>query len=135
MNKILQDIHKDKLIFYIKHDKFYLIDESVYVLKGLLKYKYSLKNGRKVIFVDRYYLNYILKHLKNNNISYVFIQINYGYNKVLEFYNENNNYKFYYKKGRRIVKNELKISEFLDRLEKNNNIDNVKKAIKVVKDG
>ena len=135
MNKILQDIHKDKLIFYIKHDKFYLIDESVYVLKGLLKYKYSLKNGRKVIFVDRYYLNYILKHLKNNNISYVFIQINYGYNKVLEFYNENNNYKFYYKKGRRIVKNELKISKLLDRLEKNNNIDNVKKAIKVVKDG
>ena len=135
MNKILQDIHKDKLIFYIKHDKFYLIDESVYVLKGLLKYKYSLKNGRKVIFVDRYYLNYILKHLKNNNISYVFIQINYGYNKVLEFYNENNNYKFYYKKGRRIVKNELKISKLLDRLEKNNNIDNVKKAIKGVKDG
>ena len=117
MNKILQDIHKDKLIFYIKHDKFYLIDESVYVLKGLLKYKYSLKNGRKVIFVDRYYLNYILKHLKNNNISYVFIQINYGYNKVLEFYNENNNYKFYYKKGRRIVKNELKISKLLDRLD------------------
>ena len=33
MNKILQGIHKEKLIIY-------LIDNNVYVLKSLLKFKY-----------------------------------------------------------------------------------------------
>ena len=43
MNKFLQDIHEEKIIIYIKYDNIYLIDNSVYVLKGLLKFKYCLK--------------------------------------------------------------------------------------------
>lgn len=135
INKILQDIHKDKLIFYIKYNTVYVIDSSIYVLKGLLKFKYCLKNGRKVIFISNNYLNYLLKVLRDNNVSHILIRINYGYNKVFEYVAENNMYKFYYKKGKRIVKNELKIDKLLQRLETNNNLDNIKKAIKVVEFG
>lgn len=132
MNKILQDIHKEKLIFYLKYNNVYLIDHNVYVLKGLLKFKYCLKNGRKVIFISNNYLNYLLKDLKNNNISFVLIRINHGYYKVFEYNALDNNYKFYYRKGKRVIKNELRIDRLLKKLEENNNLDNVKEAIKVV---
>lgn len=135
MNKFLQDIHKEKLIIYIKYNNIYVIDNNIYILRGLLNFKHYLKNGRKIIFINKHYLNYLLKSLKTNNVSYILIQINYGYNNVLFYNSLNNKYKFYYKKGKRLIKNELRIEKLLKKLETNNNLDNIKEAIKVVERG
>lgn len=121
MNNFLQNIHLEHLIIYKKDDNFYVIDNGVYILKAI-GFNYCLKNNRRIIFIDKNYLNYIIKKLRDNNISFLLIDIGYQYNRINEYDDLNNKYKFYNKLGRRLIKREKKINKIIDMLK---GIDNV----------
>ena len=109
MHKFIHTIHKMQVIIYKKNKEYYVIDDDVYVLRSLFNFSYCYKNNRRIIFIDNDYVNYVLKYLKENKVSYVVININYGYDRVLEYKSTNNVYSFYYKKGKRIIRNERKV--------------------------
>lgn len=132
MNKFLQSIHRDQVIIYIKYENIYVIDNNVYILRSLLNFKYCNKSGRKTIFINKSYLNYVLKSLRENYISYVIIECNYGYNKLIEYNSTNNNYIIHYKKGKRLIKNEKKIEKLLFALRKNNDLNVLLNILEVV---
>lgn len=132
MNRFLQDIHKEKIIIYIKYDNIYIVDNNVYILRSLLNFKYYNKNGRKIIFINKNYLNYVLKALRENYISYVVIDCNCGYSKLLEYNSINNHYSIYYEKGKRLIKNENKVDKLLFVLKKRNDINVLLNILEVV---
>lgn len=113
MNSFLQNIHLEYLIIYRKEDNYYVIDNAVYILKAL-GFNYCLKNNRKVIFIEKNYLNYILNVLKNNNISFLLIDIGYQYNKIYQYDDLSNKYYYYKRIGKRIIKRENKINRIID---------------------
>lgn len=134
MNKLIQQIHKEQFIIYCKYNQYFVIDFNIYIFKGLFQFHYCLKNGRKIIFIDENYLNYVLKKLKKNDISYVIININCGYDKILEYCSNNNQYWFYYKKGKRVVKNERKIEVLFDSLDRKRNFNLLKEVERIIDD-
>ena len=95
MNKLIHTIHKLQVIIYKKNKEYYVIDNDVYILVSLLNFKFSYKNNRRIIFIDIDYINYLFKYLRDNNVSYVVININYGYDRVLEYKVINDKYNFY----------------------------------------
>ena len=76
-----------------------------------------------------------MKYLRDNNVSYVVININYGYNRVLEYKGINNRYNFYYKKDKRIVKNERKVKYIVDILNRYKDINLLKEVDLIINDG
>ena len=134
INKFIQNLHKNMLIFYVKQNNIYVIDNSIYLLKGLLNFKYLFKSERKIIFIDKNYFNYVLDKLRDNSISYVVIEINNGYNNILQHNATNNKYNFFYKKGKRIVKNERRIEKLLSQL-RYKDVGTLLKVIKVIDSG
>ena len=52
MNQFLQRIHHNELIVYINMNQFYVIDNGIYILKGLLKFHYCIRYGRRVILIS-----------------------------------------------------------------------------------
>ena len=135
MNKFIHTIHKMQVIVYKKNKDYYVIDNDIYTLRSLLNFRYCYKNNRKVIFIDSDYINYVLKYLRDYSISYVLININYGYNRLLEYKVINNRYNFYYKKGKRIVKNERKVKYIVDILNRYKDIKLLKEVDLIINDG
>ena len=135
MNKFIHTIHKMQVIVYKKNKDYYVIDNDIYILRSLLNFSYCYKNNRSVIFIDSDYINYLLKYLRDNNVSYVVININYGYDRVLEYKGINNRYNFYYKKGKRIVKNERKVKYIVDILNRYKDIKLLKEVDLIINDG
>ena len=109
MNKFIHIIHKMQVIVYKKNKDYYAIDNDIYILRSLLNFSYCYKNNTSVIFIDSDYINYVLKYLRDNNVSYVVININYGYDRLLEYKACDNKYSFYYNKGKRIIRNEKRV--------------------------
>lgn len=132
MNQFLKQIHKDYLIIYRKNNQYFVIDHFVYIFRSLFKFRYCLKNGRKVIFIEESYLNYILKKLREACVNYVIIHIHYGYDKQLEYFNKNNQYSYYYCRGKNMIKNEKRVVYLLNRLEEKNDIQLIKKVESVI---
>ena len=135
MNKFLHTIHKKQIIIYKKNRDYYCVDSDVCVLVSLLKFNFCYKNNRKVIFIEDDYVNYVLKCLKEYNISYVLININYGYDRLLEYKVINNRYNFYYMKGKRIVKNERRVKYIIDMLNRTKNLELLKEVSLIINDG
>ena len=135
MHKFIHTIHRTQVIVYKKNKEYYVIDDDVYVLRSLLIFSYCYKNYRKVIFIDNDYVNYVLKYLRENKVSYVVININYGYDRVLEYKVINNRYNFYYKKGKRIVKNERRVKYIIDMLNRTKNLELLKEVDLIINDG
>ena len=124
-----------QVIIYKKNMDYYAIDNDIYILRSLLNFSYCCKNNRKVIFIDSDYINYVLKYLRDYSINYVVININYGYDRVLEYKGINNRYNFYYKKGKRIVKNERKVKYIVDILNRYKDIKLLKEVDLIINDG
>ena len=135
MNKFIHTIHKMQVIVYKKNKDYYVIDNDIYILRSLLNFSYCYKNNRRVIFIDSDYINYVLKYLRDYSISYVVININYGYNRLLEYKVINNRYNFYYKKGKRIVKNERRVKYIIDMLNRTKNLELLKEVSLIINDG
>lgn len=135
MNKFIHTIHKMQVIVYKKNKDYYVIDNDIYILRSLLNFSYCYKNNRRVIFIDSDYINYVLKYLRDYSISYVVININYGYDRLLEYKVINNRYNFYYKKGKRIVKNERKVKYIVDILNRYKDIKLLKEVDLIINDG
>ena len=135
MNKFIHTIHKMQVIVYKKNKDYYVIDNDIYILRSLLKFSYCYKNNRRVIFIDSDYINYVLKYLRDYSISYVVININYGYDRLLEYKVINNRYNFYYKKGKRIVKNERRVKYIIDMLNRTKNLELLKEVSLIINDG
>ena len=134
MNKFIHTIHKMQVIVYKKNKDYYVIDNDIYTLRSLLNFRYCYKNNRSVIFIDSDYINYVLKYLRDYSINYVVININYGYDRVLEYKGINNRYNFYYKKGKRIVKNERKVKYIVDILNRYKDINLLKEVDLIIND-
>ena len=122
MNKFIHSIHKNSVIIYKKGNNYYSIDNDIYVYKGVFDFKYSYKNSRMIIFITIEYLNYILSIFRKYNIDYCIININYGYDKLVYHQNIYNNYYKYFKKGKRIIKNEKRIDNIMYKLKNKNDI-------------
>ena len=135
MNKFIHTIHKMQVIVYKKNKDYYVIDNDIYTLRSLLNFRYCYKNNRRVIFIDSDYINYVLKYLRDYSISYVVININYGYNRLLEYKVINNRYNFYYMKGKRIVKNERRVKYIIDMLNRTKNLELLKEVSLIINDG
>ena len=135
MNKFIHTIHKMQVIVYKKKKDYYVIDNDIYILRSLLNFSYCYKNNRRVIFIDSDYINYVLKYLRDYSISYVLININYGYNRLLEYKVINNRYNFYYMKGKRIVKNERRVKYIIDMLNRTKNLELLKEVSLIINDG
>ena len=135
MNKFIHTIHKMQVIVYKKNKDYYVIDNDIYILRSLLNFSYCYKNNRRVIFIDSDYINYVLKYLRDYSISYVVININYGYDRVLEYKGINNRYNFYYMKGKRIVKNERRVKYIIDMLNRTKNLELLKEVSLIINDG
>lgn len=135
MNKFIHTIHKMQVIVYKKNKDYYVIDNDIYILRSLLNFSYCYKNNRRVIFIDSDYINYVLKYLREYYVSYVVININYGYDRLLEYKVINNRYNFYYKKGKRIVKNERRVKYIIDMLNRTKNLELLKEASLIINDG
>ena len=135
MHKFIHTIHRMQVIVYKKNKEYYVIDDDVYVLRSLLDFSYCYKNNRKVIFIDNDYVNYVIKCLKESNVSYVMININYGYDRVLEYKSINNVYGFYSKKGKRIIINERKVKYIIDILNRTKDLKLLKEVDLIINDG
>lgn len=135
MNKFIHTIHELEVIIYKKNKDYYIIDNDIYILRSLLNFNYCYKNNRKFIFITNKYLNFILKHLKKANISYVVIEINHGYDRLLEYKTNNNKYLFFYCKGKRIIKNERKVKYIVDILSRYKDINLLKEVKMIINDG
>ena len=135
MNKFIHTIHKMQVIVYKKNKDYYVIDNDIYILRSLLNFSYCYKNNRSVIFIDSDYINYVLKYLRDYSINYVVININYGYDRLLEYKVINNRYNFYYKKGKRIVKNERRVKYIVDILNRYKDINLLKEVDLIINDG
>ena len=135
MNKFIHTIHKMQVIVYKKNKDYYVIDNDIYILRSLLNFSYCYKNNRRVIFIDSDYINYVLKYLRDYSVSYVVININYGYDRLLEYKVINNRYNFYYKKGKRIVKNERRVKYIIDMLNRTKNLELLKEVSLIINDG
>ena len=135
INKFIHTIHKMQVIVYKKNKDYYVIDNDIYILRSLLNFSYCYKNNRRVIFIDSDYINYVLKYLRDYSISYVVINIKYGYDRLLEYKVINNRYNFYYKKGKRIVKNERKVKCIVDILNRYKDIKLLKEVDLIINDG
>lgn len=103
-------------------------------MKSLLDFKYCLKHDRKVMFIDNNYLNYVLSCLRKSQVSYVVICINYGYEKSFEYKACYNQYSFYYKRGKRLIKNLQKIEFILDKLKRSKDIDLLRGVERIIDD-
>lgn len=125
-------IHREQVIIYKKYNKYYVIDNDVYILRSLINYKNCYKGGRKVIFIDNNYLNYVLKKLRDGNIGYVIININYGYDRLLDYKINNSKYSYYYKKGKRLIKNEKKVKHVIDILNRTKNLELLKEVDSII---
>lgn len=132
--KFIHTIHKFQVIIFKKNKDYYVIDDDVYVLRSLLDFSYCYKNNRKVIFIDSDYVNYVLKYLREYSVSYVVININYGYDRVLDYKSNNNRYVFFYKKGKRIIKNERKVKYIVDMLNRYKDIELLKGVDLIIND-
>ena len=99
-----------------------------------MNFKYCLKNGRKIVFIDDNYLNYISNELKKEQISFVIININYGYENILEYNNSYNKYDIYYRKGKRLVRNYKRINLILEKLSLSKDIELLKR-VEMILDG
>lgn len=128
MNEFIHSIHKNFLVIYKKGNIYYSIDNDIYIYKGLFDFKYGYKNNRMIIFIAKEYLDYILKIFRKNNVSYVLITVNYGYNKISLYEDSKNQYYRYYKKGKRMVKNECDIDKIINVLKNKRNINILKKV-------
>lgn len=135
MNKFLKEIHKNYLIIYKQNNQYFVVDHFVYLFKSLFQFNFLIKNNRKIILIDECYINYILKKLRENNISYVVIHINYGYDILLKYKTTNNQYKNYYQQGKNIIKNENKINYLIKLLETKRNINLLQKIESVIQNG
>ena len=135
MNKFIHTIHKMQVIVYKKNKDYYVIDNDIYILRSLLNFSYCYKNNRRVIFIDSDYINYVLKYLREYYVSYVVININYGYDRLLEYKVINNRYNFYYMKGKRIVKNERRVKYIIDMLNRTKNLELLKEVDLIINDG
>ena len=76
-----------------------------------------------------------MKYLRDYSISYVVININYGYDRLLEYKVINNRYNFYYKKGKRIVKNVRRVKYIIDMLNRTKNLELLKEVSLIINDG
>lgn len=89
MNQFLQRIHHNELIVYINMNQFYVIDNGIYILKGLLKFHYRIRNGRRVILISNKYLKYCLEQI-TNRLSKIGLQVN----KKTKIYKSSENINF-----------------------------------------
>ena len=135
MNKLIHTIHKLQVIIYKKNKEYYVIDNDVYILVSLLNFKFSYKNNRRIIFIDIDYINYLFKYLRDNNVSYVVININYGYDRLLEYKACDNKYSFYYNKGKRIIRNEKRVKYIIDMLNRTKDLNLLKEVNLIINDG
>lgn len=134
MNKFIHVIHNYQVIIYKKCSSYYVIDNDVYIFRSVFNFKSCCKNNRKIIFIDSKYINYILRKLRESNVSYVVINENYGYDKIVEYNSLNNKYLSYYKKGKRLIKNESKINFLINNLRVKGDI-NLLDRIELILDG
>ena len=134
INKFIHTIHKNQVVIYKKYNQYYVVDSDVYILKSLINYKCCYKEGRKVIFIDDNYLNYVFKKLRDNSVGDVVININYGYDSLLEYKDSDSKYSYYYKKGKRLLKNERKVEYIIDMLNRTKNLDLLKEVNLIIND-
>lgn len=132
MNNFIKNIHPKSLIIYKKNNKYYCIDYNVYVLKGALKFNYMKVNARKIIFIDKEYVNFVLKKLRELDINYVMININYGYDKIASYQANYNLYDKYYNYGKLLINREKKIKRLLEKLKEKNVIQILKQIEGVI---
>lgn len=108
-DKYVRIVLKDTVIIYKRYDKYIIYNSDMKIINFLTEFKH-LHNK---ISIDKNYINYILKLLRNNNINYIVIDIINSNDVINKQEFINNKYRDFLKKGKRYMKRRMLIDELM----------------------
>ena len=113
MDKTFKTKLKDIPIIYKRFYKYIIYEKDTKIINYLCEYKHLFEK----LQIDKSYINYILKKLNDNNINHIVIDIANSNDVIYEKQYTSNNYLKIFSKGKRYIKNRIKIDKFNIKLE------------------
>lgn len=113
-------VQPNTVLVYKENDKYTIYYKDVFVIYSLCKFKFYRIGNIFEMYIEKKYLNYILKQLTDNNISYLIIDKKNQYHIVKRkiYKIDNNNYIKFYSKGRMLYKRRKQINKIIFSLKK-----------------
>ena len=122
----IREINLDTVIIYKDNSKYTIYYKDVFILYALLRFGFYRINNIFEMYIDKRYLNYVLKTLNTNHISYMIVdKINQYHIVKRSIFIDTKNYEKYYLKGRMLYKRRKQINKIIVIL-KNNYISKTK---------
>lgn len=122
----IRKINPDTVIIYKDNSKYTIYYKDVFILYALLRFCFYRINNIFEMYIDKRYLNYVLKTLNTNHISYMIVdKINQYHIVKKSIFIDTKNYEKYYLKGRMLYKRRKQINKIIATL-RNNNISKTK---------
>ena len=122
----IREINPDTIIIYKDNSKYTIYYKDVFILYTLLGFSFYRINNIFEMYIDKRYLNYVLKILNTNHISYMIVdKINQYHIVKKSIFIDTKNYEKYYLKGRMLYKRRKQINKIIVIL-KNNYISKTK---------
>ena len=122
----IREINPDTIIIYKDNSKYTIYYKDVFILYTLLGFSFYRINNIFEMYIDKRYLNYVLKILNTNHISYMIVdKINQYHIVKKSIFIDKKNYEKYYLKGRMLYKRRKQINKIIVIL-KNNYISKTK---------
>ena len=96
----IRKINPDTIIIYKDNSKYTIYYKDVFILYALLRFGFYRINNIFEMYIDKRYLNYVLKTLNTNHISYMIVdKINQYHIVKKSIFIDTKNYEKYYLKG------------------------------------
>ena len=116
----IRKINPDTVIIYKDNSKYTIYYKDVFILYALLRFGFYRINNIFEMYIDKRYLNYVLKILSTNHISYLIVDnINQYHIVKKSIFIDTKNYEKYYLKGRMLYKRRKQINKIIVILKNN----------------
>ena len=116
----IRKINPDTVIIYKDNSKYTIYYKDVFILYALLRFCFYRINNIFEMYIDKRYLNYVLKILSTNHISYMIVdKINQYHIVKKSIFIDTKNYEKYYLKGRMLYKRRKQINKIIVILKNN----------------
>ena len=110
----IRKINPDTIIIYKDNSKYTIYYKDVFILYALLGFSFYRINNIFEMYIDKRYLNYVLKILNTNHISYMIVdKINQYHIVKKSIFIDTKNYEKYYLKGRILYKRRKQINKII----------------------